>query len=154
MPPGISSFSPGRSASWPDTNTSPFALIACEYGAPWNGAGAASVRTTSLLNCRLLDLRWPASLPDRGPERLEDGAQHVLGILALEHPDVHVQPGACCKLVQEPAEDVAGNAAHPLVREIHVRGDQGPLRDLERGAGERLVGRHCCPAASPRAVRP
>ena len=41
--------SPGRRESWPETNTSPFALIACEYGAPWNGAGAFSVRTTSLL---------------------------------------------------------------------------------------------------------
>ena len=40
--PTISAWS-GRSASWPETNTSPPALIACEYGAPWNGAGAASV---------------------------------------------------------------------------------------------------------------
>src|SRR5215203_4606505 len=47
--PSATWFSPGRSASWPETNTNPFALIACEYGAPWNGAGAASVRTTSFM---------------------------------------------------------------------------------------------------------
>ena len=49
MSPGTRSFSPGRNESWPETNTKPFALIACEYGAPWNGAGAASVRTTSFV---------------------------------------------------------------------------------------------------------
>ena len=31
----------------PATKTKPFALIAWEYGAPWNGAGAPSVRMTS-----------------------------------------------------------------------------------------------------------
>ena len=35
-----------QSQTWPATKTNPFALIAWEYGAPWNGAGAASVRTT------------------------------------------------------------------------------------------------------------
>ena len=44
--PPVSSLSPGRSESWPETNTRSPQRIACEYGAPWNGAGAASVRTT------------------------------------------------------------------------------------------------------------
>jgi hypothetical protein len=39
----------GLSASCPETKTKPFALIACEYGAPWNGAGADSVRMTSFM---------------------------------------------------------------------------------------------------------
>src|SRR4051794_41882876 len=40
--------SPGFRPSCPETKTKPSAAIACEYGAPWNGAGAASVRTTRL----------------------------------------------------------------------------------------------------------
>src|SRR5207237_960730 len=36
--------SPGRIPTWPETKTKPPAAIACEYGAPWKGAGAASVR--------------------------------------------------------------------------------------------------------------
>ena len=40
--------SPGFRPSWPETKTKPPAAIACEYGAPWKGAGAASVRTTRL----------------------------------------------------------------------------------------------------------
>src|SRR5690349_25106197 len=49
IPPSTIALSPGRRPSWPETNTNPLALIACEYGAPWNGAGAVSVRTASLL---------------------------------------------------------------------------------------------------------
>ena len=48
MPPSTTSCVSGSMPSWPETKTSSPKLIPCEYGAPWNGAGARSVRTTSL----------------------------------------------------------------------------------------------------------
>ena len=42
--------------------------IACEYGAPWNGAGAASVRTTVLsATVSSFRLRTPGTAPRRAP---------------------------------------------------------------------------------------
>src|SRR5215470_48441 len=43
----VSAVSPGFRAICPETKTRLSTLIACEYGAPWSGAGALSVRTTS-----------------------------------------------------------------------------------------------------------
>ena len=65
-------------------------MIACEYGAPWNGAGAASVRTTSLLMHLLLvgGAGRPTGLPERGAERLEDRLEHVLRVGPFEQPHV------------------------------------------------------------------
>ena len=130
---------PGSSPSWPATKTKPFATIAWLYGAPWNGAGASSVRTTCLLT--RLSFRGAARLADCCAERLEDRAQHILGVLALEDADVDVQPGALGELLQEDGDDVAAEAADTLTREIDVRGDEGPFGDLEHRPGERLVGR-------------
>ena len=142
---------PARSASWPDTNTKPFALIACEYGAPWNGAGAASVRTTSLRHCSP-PYGGPARLAERGAERLEDRLEHVLGVLALEQAHVHVEPGAVGELLEEARDDVGREPADALAREVDVRDDERPLRDLDDDAGERLVGRQVRPAATRRAA--
>src|SRR5437763_2840367 len=82
--PPISSDSPGRSASWPETKTRSPTRSACEYGAPWNGAGAASVRTTSFSATQL-----PPRLRQRDAERLEDRLQDVLRVLAVDEPHVH-----------------------------------------------------------------
>ena len=86
--PPDSSFAPGFSASWPETNTKPPATIAWEYGAPWNGAGAASVRTTLLSPSELLS-RGTARLRERDAERLEDRLEDVLGVAPLDQ--AHVQ---------------------------------------------------------------
>src|SRR5262249_15803667 len=53
----VSVVSPGLRAIWPETKTRPSTLIACEYGAPWSGAGALSVRTTSFFGIRLSSRR-------------------------------------------------------------------------------------------------
>ena len=73
----------------------PAALIACEYGAPWNGAGAASVRTTSFRHDLLLLVgtgrqAWPSA----APSALKIAVEHVLRVGALEQADVQVQTRA------------------------------------------------------------
>src|SRR4029450_12687664 len=71
------------------------------YGAPWKGAGAASVRIT------FFSMFPPSSSaigPRRArqgqPERLEDRLERVTGVLALDQPDVDREPG----LHREPGE--------------------------------------------------
>src|SRR5579864_4293070 len=96
--PPASSLSPGFSASWPETNTKPLATIACEYGAPWNGAGAASVRTT-VLSATVASL--VRRLRERNAQRLEDRLEHVLRIGAVQEPHVQVQSRALCKALEE-----------------------------------------------------
>ncbi len=87
---------------------SPFALIACEYGAPWNGAGAASVRTTSLLTCPSsfgwLGMRH--GLPSAAPTALKIAASTCCGSRALEQPDVQVQAGRLRERLEEARRDV------------------------------------------------
>src|ERR1700739_1474915 len=94
----MSAFSPGLSASCPETNTNPFATIACEYGAPWNGAGAASVRTTVL---SATDSSLARRLRERNAQRLEDRFEHVLRIGAVQEPHVQVQSRALRKALEE-----------------------------------------------------
>src|SRR5215475_9393650 len=53
----VSAVSPGLRAIWPETKTRLSTVIACEYGAPWSGAGALSVRTTSFFGIRLSSRR-------------------------------------------------------------------------------------------------
>src|SRR3954454_146510 len=84
--PPESSLSPGFNASWPETNTSPFATIACEYGAPWKGAGADSVRTTDLSVTRSSFVRC---LSERDTDRLEDRLEYVLRVRPVQ--EAHVQ---------------------------------------------------------------
>src|SRR5215210_7919589 len=79
----VSSVSPGRRETCPETKTKSPKRIACEYGAPWNGAGAASVRTTDLSAMCLLSAGRGAGLEERDPERLEDRLEHVLGVTAV-----------------------------------------------------------------------
>src|SRR5205814_2194212 len=111
--------SPGFSASWPETKTSPPARIACEYGAPWNGAGAASVRTTDF------SVIWSsapllARLRERDAERLEDRLEHVLGVGAVEQANVQVEARALGEALEKPVEhrqtclDARGAAAVQL----------------------------------------
>src|ERR687884_2317381 len=140
--------SPGRSASCPETKTRSPTRIACEYGAPWNGAGAASVRTTSFSATPL-----PPRLRQRDAERLEDRLQHVLGVLAVDEPHVHRQARALGELLEEPRDDVALEPRYVRRREVDVRDDERPPRDLERDVRQRLVGRHDRRAVPPRALR-
>src|SRR3954452_10716976 len=140
--PSARCVSPGRNASWPDTNTNPFALIACEYGAPWNGPGAASVRTTSFMllppaSCS--SLRRAASLREGAAERLEDRHQHVLRVPPFEHAHVDGQARPRGELVQEARDDVAREPADSVVREVDVRDDDRAVAQLERRRGECFV---------------
>src|SRR6266702_6660747 len=79
--PPEGSLSPGFSASWPETKTKPLATIACEYGAPWNGAGAASVRTTVL---SAIDRSLVRRLRERHAQRLEDRLEDMLRLGAVQ----------------------------------------------------------------------
>src|SRR3982751_3060708 len=99
MPPTIC-VSPGFSASCPDTKTKSPARIACEYGAPWNGAGADSVRTT-VLSATLVSF-GVASLGQRYAERLEDRVEHVLGLGAVEEAYVERDTRPLGEPVEEP----------------------------------------------------
>src|SRR5436190_24334410 len=101
MSPGTSSFSPGFSASWPETNTRPFALIACEYGAPWKGAGAASVRTAVL--SATISSFIAAGLCQRDAERLEDRLEDVLRVGPVQEPYVERHASALGELLEKAA---------------------------------------------------
>src|SRR5207302_1627432 len=103
----MSSVSPGRRASWPETKTRSPTLIACEYGAPWNGAGARSVRTTDFSATCLLSHARRAGLRQGDAEGLEDRVEHVLGVLAFDQAHVQGQPGPLGELAQEPGGEVA-----------------------------------------------
>src|SRR5579884_2445819 len=73
--------SPARTPTWPETNTNCPAAIACEYGAPWNGAGASSVRTACLSVIALTSLvGWGAepTAAGRSLASLHAGPRRVL----------------------------------------------------------------------------
>src|SRR5579859_2972159 len=101
--PPLSSLSPGFSASWPETNTKPLATIACEYGAPWNGAGAASVRTTVLSATAASLIR---RLRERNAQCLEDRLEHVLRLGAVQQAHVQRHSRSFSEAFQEAAGDV------------------------------------------------
>src|SRR3954454_14622754 len=117
------SLSPGLTASCPETKTSPPATIACEYGAPWKGAGAPSVRTT-VLPATLSSFDF-AGLCQSHAQRLEDRLEHVLRVGSVEQP--HVQRHACAlrKAFQEAARDIGSEPADARLRKIDVRDDEG-----------------------------
>src|SRR5581483_9003803 len=138
MPPAISP-SPVRRPSWPETNTKPPAAIACEYGAPWNGAGAASVRTTRL---SAICSSFGRRLRERNTQRLEDRLEHVLGVLAVQQPDVQRHAGAVGEAFEEPADDVGAEPADAGLGEVDVRDDERLVGALEDDARERLGRRH------------
>src|SRR5215470_2382391 len=88
----VSAVSPGLRAIWPETKTRPSTLIPCEYGAPWSGAGALSVRTTSFFGIRLSSRRvvvrsW--QLLDRRSKL--DGHLAQIAQLLLRHRDGAVE---------------------------------------------------------------
>src|SRR2546421_5307534 len=140
--PPESSFSPGRSASWPETKTRSPTRIACEYGAPWNGAGARSVRTPDFsATAGCLSPAGREGLRQRDAERLEDRVQYVLGFLALDQADVQREPGALCQLPQEPRREVGVQPGHSRVGEVDVGDDERASGDFERDVREGLVGR-------------
>ena len=136
----------------PTTNTKPFALIACEYGAPWNGAGAP--RCGRPPSSRSSSVRGRHAWPIAAPSALKIAASTCSGSLAFEDADVDVEACAGRELVEEPRDDVAREAADALAGEVDVRDDERPLGDLEHGACERLVGRQPGPPATRRARRP
>src|SRR5437763_9994136 len=103
--PPESSLSPGFRASWPETKTSPAAEIACEYGARWNGASAASVRTTVL--SVTLSSFVPAGLRQGDAQRLEDRVEHVLRVGSVQQPHVQRHAGTLREALEEAARDVA-----------------------------------------------
>src|SRR5437867_2770345 len=73
------------------------------------------------LPCEPLAPSLPAGLGERDAERLEDGLEHVLGVVAVEQPDVHRQPGALCELAQEASDEVRLQTADPCGGEVDVR---------------------------------
>src|SRR5438094_5352525 len=99
------SCAPGRSASCPDTNTSPPKRIACEYGAPWNGAGAASVRTTDFSAIGLLSASR-GRLRECDAERFEDRLEHVLRVAPVHEANVDCQPCSLRELAQEAIDEI------------------------------------------------
>ena len=129
--------SPGFRPSWPETKTKPPAAIACEYGAPWNGAGAASVRTTRLVahaTC-LLSL---ARLGQGGAERLEDRLEHVTAVGAVEKAHVQDEPRVLGQHLEEPPRDVGPEPADAGLRQVDVRHEERLVARLEHHVGERL----------------
>src|SRR4051794_2053082 len=128
--PPWSSLCSGFSASWPETNTNPFALIACEYGAPWNGAGACSVRTAVLSATGCLSFAG-ACLREGDAQRLEDRIEDVLRVGAVEQADVQRQSRAVGEPLEEAAGDVVAEAADARVREIDVGDEQRLVRHFE-----------------------
>src|SRR5258708_30759292 len=102
--------------------TSSPARIAWEYGAPWNGAGAASVRTTvfSLISCSF----GRTGLRQRNAERLEDRIQHVLRVLAVQEADVERQAGPLGEPLEEATCDVRAKAPDTRLREVDVPDEQ------------------------------
>src|SRR4051795_4480665 len=126
MEPPLSSLSPGFSASWPDTNTSPFALIAWEYGAPWNGAGAVSVRTTVL--SATLSSFGAARLRERDAERLEDRFEDVLRVRPVQEPHVQRHARALCECLEKAAGAIGTEPADAGLGEVDVRDEHRLLR--------------------------
>src|SRR5579871_1924542 len=116
--PASIAWSPGLSASWPETKTKPPAAIAWEYGAPWKGAGAASVRTTDFsLTAGSLSL---AGLGQGGAERLEDRLEHVPAVGAVEEADVQDEARAVGEQLEEAPRDVGAEAADARLRQVDV----------------------------------
>src|SRR5256885_15595030 len=118
------------------------ARIACEYGAPWNGAGAFSVRITDFISVAigLLSSAGTAALRQRDAERLEDRLQHMLGVPALDQADVERQAGSFGELREKPGDEIGRETADTHVREIDVGNEQRPARGLEHDMRQRLVG--------------
>src|SRR5512133_3280294 len=106
MPSPTISADPGRSAIWPETNTNPPAQIAWEYGAPWNGAGAASVRIASCSGTASTLRSGTARLGERDAQRLEHRLQHVLRVVAGDQPDVEGDAGALGEAAEEIGDEV------------------------------------------------
>src|SRR6266550_1269648 len=148
------SLSSGFRPSWPETNTNSPARIACEYGAPWNGAGALSVRTTDLASTAILLLSpaGPGALRQCHAEALEDRLQHVLRVSPLDQADVERQACALRELSQKPGDEVGREAADAHVGQIDVRDEQRPPRCFQGDVGERLVGRDDGGAVPARAL--
>src|SRR4029453_10282155 len=143
---------PGVNPSCPETNTKPLAVIACEYGAPWNGAGASSVRT-AVLPISSPPFPWAACLRERHAERLEDRLEHVLRIVAVDQADVQRKPSALRELVQEARDEVGAETADPRLREIDVRYDERPPGCLEHDVRQRLIGGCDSRTVTPHPVR-
>src|SRR5918994_5070222 len=164
IPSSTGALSPGRRPSWPATKTRPAAFTAWLYGAPWNGAGARSVRTISFsaiasprsvtrgreaASSGILE-RWtsaPAELQrtrsrQRGAEGLEDGFEHVPRVFPVDQADVQREAGGLGERVEEAGGKIAAESARAGLGQIDVAVDEGPVRDLEDDLGERLVGRH------------
>src|SRR5438105_4996111 len=148
----MSSVSPGRRASWPETKTRSPARIACEYGAPWNGAGAASVRTTDFSATLCSFVR--ACLCQSDTQGLEDRVEDVLGVGAVEEAHVQRQPGAVGEPFEETARDIGSEPADPRLRKIDVRDEQRRLGDFEDDVRECLGGRHQPESVAAGAVAP
>src|SRR5438552_162049 len=125
--------SPGFSASWPETKTKSPARIACEYGAPWNGAGAASVRTT-VLSATFHSFRR-ARVGERDAECLEDRLEHVLAVGSVQQADVQRQPCSFREAFEEAARPLSPQRLRESAAERRARfGDlclRRPRLDLE-----------------------
>src|SRR5262249_55344637 len=137
----VSAVSPGLRAIWPETKTRLFTVIACEYGAPWSGAGALSVRTTSFFGMRLSSRRvmvrsW--QFLDGCSER-DDHVPKIAQLL-LRHRDgaaeQHVARARPAAGLDDPGELARAGAFEPSrdppPHEGAVARDGGPLDEIGR----------------------
>src|SRR5947209_20165968 len=75
---------------------------------------------TSRSSCDLLSGSRPAGLGQGDPECLEDRLENVLGILALDQPDVQRQAGAGGELAKEVGDEIGSEPADARLREVDV----------------------------------
>src|SRR5215475_7248955 len=137
----VSAVSPGLRAIWPETKTRLSTVIACEYGAPWSGAGALSVRTTSFFGIRLSSRRVMVrsrQFLDGRPERDRHLAQIAQLLLrprdgAVEERVARARPAAG---LDDPGELAGAGAFEPSrdppAHEGAVARDGGPLDEIGR----------------------
>ena len=134
----LSSLSPGRSESWPETKTKPPAAIACEYGAPWNGAGAASVRTT------VLSLTWfllgsVQAWARAAPSALKIASSTCWVSVPLSRRTCRTSPARSAKPLEEAPRDVGVEPADPRL---------ASGRRSRRAAARRTTSSTTCASAS------
>src|SRR5438067_12291971 len=137
--PPVSSLSPDFKASWPETKTKPLAALACEYGAPWNGAGADSVRTTVL---SAICSSFACRLRECNAQRLEDRLEYVLRVGAVQQAHMQRDAGSVRELLEETPRDVRTQPADAGLREVDIRDEQRVVRRLEHDVRERFGRRH------------
>src|SRR5919108_6081465 len=79
----------------------------------------------------LLLSRRARRLGERSSEGLEDRLENVLGVLAVEQPDMHRHPCRLGELTEEAGHEVPLEARDMGVGEVDVRDEQRTARRLD-----------------------